>query len=111
MLMSSLNIWRIVVTKLIVNEKLIGSYEFTDLLAESLNKILLNEEVASMEYHQYIDASEIEVRTKFFVLQQAVKKLYYAGKWRCDLSDTESQKLWEDVRNAAGLEPGHSPKG
>ena len=55
------------------------------------------------------DNPEIRIYSKFFFLQKAVKELYYAGKWHCDINDTESQKLWENVRDAAGFTPGESP--
>jgi len=64
-----------------------------------------NENIYSISY----DTSRVFVITKFYVLQCAVYRLYYAGKWHCDLSDELSQELWENVRDAAGFTPGESP--
>ena len=97
-------------TKLIVNEKLIGSYaSFVD-LSEALNKTLASEHLGGAEHHMnYFGDNEVVVCTKFFVLQKAVKELYYAGKWHYDLSD-ELSELWENVIDAAGFTPGESPR-
>ena len=41
-------------------------------------------------------------------LLEAVERLYYAARWTADRPVSEA-KLWEDVRVAAGFEPGNSP--
>lgn len=44
-------------------------------------------------------------------LLEAVRKLYYSAAWSSDrLPEAEEQKLWTAVRDAAGFEPGNSPK-
>lgn len=43
-------------------------------------------------------------------LRAAVRSLYFAGHWTCDtISEDEQKMLWEDLRDAAGIPPGHSP--
>ena len=41
-------------------------------------------------------------------LKDAVRRLYYAAHWTPD-RDVDERQLWEDVRDAAGFEPGHAP--
>lgn len=43
-------------------------------------------------------------------LREAVRSLYYAARWNADRPVDEAA-LWEAVRDAAGFEPGASPKG
>lgn len=44
-------------------------------------------------------------------LLEAVIDLYYMGKWECDKLDEDQQrKIWERVRDAAGIEPGEATK-
>lgn len=45
----------------------------------------------------------------FYELRDAVEKLYYAAVWHAD-RPVDEKKLWEAVRDAAGFDPGHSPK-
>lgn len=45
----------------------------------------------------------------FSKLQSAVRKLYMAAYWSPD-RDCDAAKLWEDVRDAAGIVHGQSPK-
>ena len=40
-------------------------------------------------------------------LREAVERLYYAAYWTAD-REVDAIKLWEDVRDAAGLTPGKS---
>jgi hypothetical protein len=42
-------------------------------------------------------------------IREAAKKLYYAAHWSAD-RDVEENKLWENLRDALGLEPGNSPE-
>lgn len=42
-------------------------------------------------------------------LKKAVWDLYYAAYWSPD-RPCDAKHLWEEVRNAAGLEPGMSTK-
>jgi hypothetical protein len=41
-------------------------------------------------------------------LREAVHAIYYAGVWHCD-RPVDERKLWTDLRDAAGFEPGQSP--
>ena len=41
-------------------------------------------------------------------LREAVTRLYYAARWTAD-RPVDHKRLWEDVRDAAGLVPGNSP--
>ena len=41
-------------------------------------------------------------------LRDASLALYMAGFWRCDNPDVDSAALWEALRDALGLKPGHS---
>lgn len=44
---------------------------------------------------------------KFHQLKAAVEALYYGAVWKSDRLSLEAEiKLWEDVRNAAGLNVG-----
>lgn len=45
----------------------------------------------------------------FNTLREAVEKLYDAGHWTCD-RDVDERALWENVRDAARIQPGNSPK-
>ena len=45
----------------------------------------------------------------FEELVEAVRALYYAGVWHCD-RPVDEDALWKAVRDAAGFEPGNSPK-
>lgn len=47
---------------------------------------------------------------KLHALQAAVKALYTAAHWRADRHVEGAHQLWEAVRDAAGIEPGHAPK-
>jgi hypothetical protein len=42
-------------------------------------------------------------------LQAAVKALYTAAHWSADRPVRDAHLLWEAVRDAAGIEPGHAP--
>jgi len=42
-------------------------------------------------------------------LLEAVRELYYSAIWHADRPVNE-QRLWTQVRDAAGFEPGNSPK-
>jgi hypothetical protein len=42
-------------------------------------------------------------------LREAARDLYYAAHWTAD-REVDAVKLWTDLRDAAGFEPGHSPK-
>ncbi len=42
-------------------------------------------------------------------LRRAATCLYMAGYWSCDRK-VDEQRLWEDLRDALDLPPGHSPK-
>jgi hypothetical protein len=55
-----------------------------------------NEEIATMA-RQYLD------------LLTAVGNVYYSGQWTAD-RPADEQKLWEELRDAAGLLHGLSPK-
>lgn len=46
---------------------------------------------------------------EFDILRNAVKNLYYAAAWSPD-RPVDAQALWTAVRDAAGFEPGGSPK-
>lgn len=46
---------------------------------------------------------------KLTALTAAVSALYYAGVWHCD-RPVDEVALWTAVRDAAGFEPGNSPK-
>jgi hypothetical protein len=52
--------------------------------------------------------SDKELATLFLKLYPAVKKLYYAAYWYPD-RPCKAKQLWEDVRDAAGFQPGDSP--
>jgi hypothetical protein len=41
-------------------------------------------------------------------LREAAKALYYAAHWTPD-RDVDAVKLWTDLRDAAGFEPGNAP--
>lgn len=44
-------------------------------------------------------------------LLDAVKAVYYAGKWSCpDVKELDAVGLWTDLRDAAGFEPGGTSK-
>lgn len=44
-------------------------------------------------------------------LWQAVRQLYYAGRWTCNtLTMGDQDKLWQNVRDQAGFIPGNSQK-
>ena len=44
-------------------------------------------------------------------LLNAVKAIYYADSWRSNkLGKQKDKELWTELRDAAGFEPGHSPK-
>jgi len=45
----------------------------------------------------------------FVRLAAAVERLYRAAHWTAD-RPCDADKLWSDVRDAAGIEPGQSPK-
>lgn len=47
--------------------------------------------------------------TDFDKLQYAVKNLYYSAVWHAD-RPVDEQALWTEVRDAAALTPGRSPK-
>jgi len=42
-------------------------------------------------------------------LHETIKKLYYAAHWTPD-RPVDAEKLWTDLRDAAGLPRGNSPK-
>lgn len=42
-------------------------------------------------------------------LMRAAANLYYAAHWTPD-RDCDAGALWKELRDAAGLEPGHSPR-
>ena len=44
-------------------------------------------------------------------LTEAVRNLYYSACWESDrLSEVKEAELWTEVRDAAGFQPGNSPK-
>lgn len=47
-----------------------------------------------------------EITEEHNKLRAAVRRLYYAAHWSPDRPVPDAQKLWEDVRDAAGLQPG-----
>ena len=48
---------------------------------------------------------------KRVTLKQAVKELYFAGLWKCDvLDEAEQVRLWEQLRDAASLKKGTATK-
>ena len=48
------------------------------------------------------------LRERDAALRKAVKDLYYAAHWTPD-RNVNAAALWEAVRDAVGLEPGHAP--
>jgi hypothetical protein len=54
------------------------------------------------QMNEYIALRETHVR-----LLQAVRAVYYVGTWHCDeLEYANEEALWEQLRDAAGFEPG-----
>ncbi len=43
-------------------------------------------------------------------LIKAVRAVYFAAHWRPDRTVENEVELWTELRDAAGIEPGHAPK-
>lgn len=54
-------------------------------------------------------ATDAVLANKYDALQSAVAQLYTAAHWTAD-RDVDAPRLWEAVRDAAGIEPGNAPK-
>lgn len=52
----------------------------------------------------------MDEKIKYEVLRDAVYRLYMAAYWTPDRVVPDGDKLWEAVRDAAGIPPGMSPK-
>ena len=49
-----------------------------------------------------------DMQVKYDHLCEVAAALYMAGYWTCD-RPVDSMKLWQDLRDAAGIPPGNSP--
>lgn len=47
--------------------------------------------------------------TQGFRLREAVRAIYSAAHWSPDRFVPNEVSLWEELRDAAGIEPGHAP--
>ncbi len=49
------------------------------------------------------------LRAELAEVLEAVRAVYYAARWTAD-RPVDEEKLWTDLRDACGFEPGGSPK-
>ena len=56
---------------------------------------------------QLLGRGSEELTRKWGRMRAAVRELYYAAYWSPD-RNVDAQKLWENVRDAAGIEPGQT---
>ena len=87
-----------------------------------LNKIRVGKTISHREIREAIcrlwliiekkDEEDIDYKAKFIALQDAVREIYYeAGHWQLDRPAPKLEnEYWEQLRDAAGFEPGHAPK-
>ena len=52
----------------------------------------------------------MDEKIKYELLRDAVFKLYMAAVWFPDRPIVGGDKMWEEVRDAAGIPPGMSPQ-
>lgn len=57
----------------------------------------------------FVDDDLEELEIKYNKLVNAVKAIYYGAHWTPDRPVDEA-KLWTDLRDAAGFEPGKAPE-
>lgn len=50
---------------------------------------------------------EATMEQRYLQLHKAVTKLYFAAHWSPD-RECDAEKIWTDLRNAAGFAPGYS---
>jgi hypothetical protein len=51
----------------------------------------------------------LQARNKFERLAAAARAVYYAAYWKPDREVPLADAMWEELRDAAGFEKGHSP--
>lgn len=62
------------------------------------------------QYEVNASGSVLSAKDKYDRLVKAVKELYNSAYWTPDRDVPNSPQLWEELRDAAGITPGNSPK-